>query len=178
MKQIYTIFAIVLFAVAIPSNAKAQDTWHSSKKIQFMVGANVMWEGGFISKTGKGRFGNWANYSISGEARFTNHSGLELDIALRDNNFISIPILYKFYSRILNFTLGVNVDLPLGRTHYIENYNGIGFVLRLTKDIKIYKGLYVEPLIQFNPMINLKSNGSLNSYMPIFSAGAGIKYRF
>lgn len=167
MKKLYTIFAIVLFAVAIPPNAKAQDTWDPSKKIQVIVGANVFWEAGI--EYGKGGGSNsWWTYGVSAETRFTRHSGLELDIALRGENCLSIPIMYKFYSKIINFTAGFSVNFPLSNS---DTNIKVAFlpVLRITKDIKIYKGLFIEPQIQICPAY---------AQSMILGGGVGIKYRF
>lgn len=134
-----------------------------------------MWEVSFADRIGGGSpFASGSEYyALSLETRFSRHSGLELNLAMRKGTYLSIPLLYKFYSRKINFAVGVNVDIPIFKTPYYYPRAQPGIVLRLSKDIKIYKGLFVEPQIQINPVF---LDFSLTQVW--VGVGVGVKYRF
>lgn len=145
------------------------------------------------------------NYGASFEARLTRHSGIETGLYCRTMNFrgrnasrmvyngpgapvheefymprsygryLSIPLLYKFYSRVLNVAVGFNYDIlidELRRDDRKTPRNEFGVQLKVTKDIKLYKGLIFEPFVQLNQRLT----GEADRFW--FGGGVGVKYRF
>lgn len=167
-----------LLNVGIES-AKAQDSYDSSKKIQFILGANVMYEAPWqpLTYSGSDRgLKDGVYYGLSVESRFTRHSGVELNLSLRSrNSAVSIPLMYKFYSKVLNFSAGVSADIPLQQDFRGRTNVEFGFIFRLSKDIKLYKNLFVEPQIHFNGLF-LHQDFELGTIW--VGMGVGVKYRF
>ncbi|MEO6948710.1 MAG: hypothetical protein ABI123_03690 [Ginsengibacter sp.] len=134
------------------------------------------------------------------EYKLTKHSGLETGLFYRTykvsgyaysteffQNFIiaerhlSIPILYKFYSSIVNFSVGPTIDFYLGWRQKmgksvieIDTYNidptvGLGAMLKLSKTINLSEKLLLEPELRLNPILgNSRAYGGL---------GIALKYR-
>ncbi len=82
-------------------------------------------------------------------------------------NYISIPLLYKYYFSIINVSIGANIDYFLGwneigstSSEIILNDYGIspkihyGFVAKISKPFKVYSNFVIEPEMKFNPQIN------------------------
>ena len=116
------------------------------------------------------------------ERKITNHSGFETGINYRtyqqnflfiiDNQstyptlnemFISIPISYKFYSKIVNAGLGITYDYYLGwkqlggsteLTSYLPgNDYFMGLIGKISRLISLGDNLILEPEIKFNLLI-------------------------
>ena len=77
---------------------------------------------------------------------------------------VSIPVLYKFYSSILNLSAGPTFDLYtgwkqgkstiLGRIprFSVDDKFQIGLLVKVSKIIPITKKLFVEPELRYNPI--------------------------
>lgn len=134
------------------------------------------------------------------EYKLTKHSGLETGLFyriynvagyMRSSDFyaeftiaerhLSIPILYKFYSSIVNFSVGPTIDFYLGWRQKmgksdipIETYNidptvGLGGMLKLSKSINLSEKLLLEPELRLNPILsNSRAYGGL---------GIAVKYK-
>lgn len=134
------------------------------------------------------------------EYKLTKHSGLETGLFYRiytvegyvqASNFyaefliaekhLSLPILYKFYSSIVNFSVGPTIDFYLGWRQKmgksdipIDTYNidptvGLGGMLKLSKTINLSETLLLEPELRLNPILsNARAYGGL---------GIAVKYR-
>ena len=116
------------------------------------------------------------------ERKITNHSGFETGINYRTyqqqflviiNNessypyisekFISIPISYKFYSKIINAGLGITYDYYLGwkqlggSTEITSYWPGddyfIGLIGKISRQISLSENFILEPEIKFNLLI-------------------------
>lgn len=95
--------------------------------------------------------------------------------------FLSVPILYKFYSRLINASAGMSFDFYTGFRHKnksqqltVNEYSidpnmAIGVQVKMSKPIKLDDKLILEPELRLNPVITYE-----RSY-----AGLGItaKYR-
>ncbi len=134
------------------------------------------------------------------ERQVTRHSGIESGIYFRSyitdgyvqpgNNFyafsiseryLSIPVLYKYYSRIVNFSIGPSFDYFLGWKQKsglpdvkVENYSispaiAIGIQTKLSKPIILSNRFILEPELRFNPIISTE-----RSYLGI---GIAAKYK-
>ena len=132
------------------------------------------------------------------EQKVTNHSGFEVGLNFRTNEtlisihlgnnyehfsvneqYVSIPVLYKFYSKILNAGLGVTYDYFIGWRQlsgesYITSYRTsndylIGLLGKISKPIRLSEKLVLEPEVKFNYMI--KPLGR-------FYAGAGLVVKY
>lgn len=116
-------------------------------------------------------------YGISIENKFTDYLGVNYGIASVNKTegtlckYYSLPLSLKFYTKIVNFSLGANVDFS-----YKEIVNGnisfyhsdtfdFGTFGKIGKEIKIIKNFYIEPEITLGYM------GLLSEYHYL---GAGI----
>ncbi|MCU0333587.1 MAG: hypothetical protein MUF62_00900 [Chitinophagaceae bacterium] len=124
------------------------------------------------------------------ERKMTRRSGLETGIYYRNNpvafttfiqipsagsfsfnsslneRFISIPVLYKFYSRIVNFSVGPTFDFMLGwkqtsgrpqvniDSYSTSNKFDLGAMLKLSKQIKLADQWLLEPELRLNPLFS------------------------
>lgn len=141
---------------------------------QYIIGTNVTFEAapgiglGYMDG-GIGRF----NPGVSFAAHLTRHSGIEVGVNYRAsahsyerhkfeqtqtgryvNRYISIPIVYKYYGRVLNFVAGVNYDYmfdSIDNPDASPDRNVVGLVIGVTKDIKLGKGMIIEPYLNVNP---------------------------
>ena len=139
-------------------------------------------------------------FGISGENHITEHSGIEsgiwyrtykvngsirsgdlfYDYTLTEEHF-SIPVLYKYYSSIIDFSVGPTVDLYGDWTINKNSSNlkvisdqekknfGIGFLGKASKSVNISDKFYLEPEIHFNSMLLIKRN--------FFGFGLSMKYK-
>lgn len=100
---------------------------------------------------------------------FDNNIQVYVDMALYDaftikEQYVSIPILYKFYSSIVNVSLGPTFDIYTGWTKKggrlsfirspepINTKFRIGFLGKVSKTIGITKHLLIEPELRYNPV--------------------------
>jgi hypothetical protein len=130
-------------------------------------------------------------FGFSGEAQFSEHSGLELFVGHRqysrgfigidpkDFRFTSVRLAYKFYSNAINAKAGLMYDLGWGGNYWDSDL--LGAYLSVSKDITLGKNLIFEPEIRytFAADANLKLTGSTRSKVRDFlGAGLKLKYRF
>lgn len=105
---------------------------------------------------------NSFGYGVSIENKLTNYLGVNYGIALKNNiepaanrlyKFYSLPVSLKLYTKIVNISLGANVDFS-----YKEIVNGnisfyhsdtfdFGTFGKIGKEIKIKNNFYIEPEI-------------------------------
>lgn len=173
-------------------------------KTQYILGINYMPEWQISNTPAEGPFtgcGFTSNFGLSFEARFTRHSGIETGFYYRNVKFpggtvniypdpyrypatyqryFSIPVLYKFHSRIVNVGAGVTYDFMFDHTLTRLNNEGdeldkhrIGVMIKVSKDIKLYKGLFLEPEFHYNPFWAKEMD---NRFWMGFQIG--LKYRF
>ena len=129
------------------------------------------------------------SYGINYEQRFTKRSGLEADILYRNysqsngvtfsgdaygynsaviqlkESHISIPALYKFYTRVVDVAAGPSFEFYLGWTQKSSNptinligHGGIkpfniGLLTKVSKNVKLTEKFYLEPEMRINPII-------------------------
>ncbi|WP_319499663.1 hypothetical protein [uncultured Draconibacterium sp.] len=92
--------------------------------------------------------------------------GYYFDADIRENH-LSIPVLYKFSSRIVNFSAGPSFDVFLGWKEKssigaveVESYDidpeyNLGAMVKLGKDLKLSEKLVFEPELRLNPIFSL-----------------------
>ncbi|WP_319591280.1 hypothetical protein [uncultured Draconibacterium sp.] len=92
--------------------------------------------------------------------------GYSFDADIRENH-LSIPVLYKFSSRIVNISAGPSFDVLLGwkdksspadvevETYEIESDYNLGAMVKLGKDLKLSEKLVFEPELRLNPIFSL-----------------------
>lgn len=80
-------------------------------------------------------------------------------------NYLSIPVLFKYYSRILNFSAGPSIDYYIGWSGHTSSTNAtltsvnvkpktyFGFMFKASKKINISDKVIIEPEIRFNPIL-------------------------
>lgn len=199
MKKLLLLLCIIASLIQSTLAGEQEETKNQPSKTQYIIGINGMIESSIKDPRAKG--GNSSSdfvfdYGVSFEARFTHHSGIETGLYCRTMNFhergdmsganldriprsygryLSIPVLYKFYSRILNFAVGFNYDILIdefNRHSSSTPYYEFGAQLKVTKDIKLYKGLILEPFLMANQCLTGRADRTW------VSAGLGVKYRF
>lgn len=199
MKKLLLLLCIIASLIQSTLAGEQEETKNQPSKTQYIIGINGMIESSIKDPRAKG--GNSSSdfvfdYGVSFEARFTHHSGIETGLYCRTMNFhergdmsganldriprsygryLSIPVLYKFYSRILNFAVGFNYDIlidELNRDPGDTPRHDFGAQLKVTKDIKLYKGLILEPFLMANQCLTGRADRTW------VSAGLGVKYRF
>lgn len=116
------------------------------------------------------------------ERQFNKHHGFETGLYYRtfevhysvfvDNSlfgrfhlrekYLSIPILYKFHSSILNFSLGPTFDIFVDWSrinkgllfrrdaHRVDNKFHVGLMGKISKTIDLTKRIFIEPEIRYN----------------------------
>lgn len=125
-------------------------------------------------------------FGISYEEQIIKHHGYEFGLYYRsktreflltaDNNnnydievregYLNLPISYKFYSNIVNFTTGISFDCFLGGKYLTEiptielsSYDidpklCVGWNFKIGKEIALSEKLILEPEIQYNPIFD------------------------
>lgn len=124
------------------------------------------------------------------ERKLTKHSGLETGLYYRNNpvnfttyvqvppggmfayngtvaeRFLSVPVLYKFYSRIVNISAGPTFDFLLDAVQtkgapnvIVTNYEtsnsfDMGMMLKIGKQIKLADRWLLEPELRLNPLFS------------------------
>jgi hypothetical protein len=84
-------------------------------------------------------------------------------------NHLSFPVLYKYYSQVIDFSIGPTIDIYNNRTvHKMDDLklisgngkrkSGIGILARAGKEFKLDNTLSLEPEVHFNPMLSIKRN--------------------
>ncbi len=113
---------------------------------------------------------------VSFDAQLTPHSGVELNVGAGAGSYLeNSPIFalsYKFYSRIVNFNVGGMAAFP-NSDNFSSKHNYLGLLLRVSKDITIYRSFYCEPFIGVDFMMQ-ENDKAFNQ----ISAGVALKYRF
>lgn len=152
-----------------------------------------------IDLTGEDTGGGFAaGLGLTFERKLSRHSGFETGLFYRtirrdfyviiQNNFysysiaeryLSLPILYKFYSPVVNVSIGPTVDFFIGwkeknrrdETH-VDTYTAtsafFGGMLKVSKEINLSDKLILEPELRLNPVINNNN---------IYGGGIAVKYR-
>ena len=114
-----------------------------------------------INKHSGAEIGIWyRTYSVKGSLR---GGDLFYDYRLNENHF-SVPILYKYYSSMIDFSFGPTIDY-YGNWTINKNSSGtekkdfgIGFLMKASKDLSLSDRFYLEPEIHFNLMLTIKRN--------------------
>ncbi|MEO5890122.1 MAG: hypothetical protein ABIQ31_07715 [Ferruginibacter sp.] len=158
------------------------------------VGLNVISE--FESSLANGTPG----VGITIERQLTKHSGIESGIYYRTHiynqtfitnstvfsfsvseKYISLPLLYKYYSRIVNLSAGATVDYFAGwsqksgtdglkvNSHSVDPNFAFGIMAKAGKSFPINKQLFIEPELRFNYIMP-----TLRNY---FGIGVSLKYK-
>lgn len=97
-------------------------------------------------------------------------------------NYISVPVLYKFNSSLLNFSVGPTFDFYTGWKqskkgivfpwiYYAPNHKFIaGFLGKVSKTVGLTKRFFLEPEIRYNPVLSAGKS--------FYGIGISGKYRF
>lgn len=152
-------------------------------------------------------------FGLSLEHKATQHSGFETGVYYRNFKqeyyyinhnmgsynsvsfdsmltYLSVPLLYKFYSNIVNFELGVTADLYLSGERLVYTYQRdvgdpvkktfspkarAGGLLKISKSINLGERLVLEPEIRVNRLLEPIHDSSPRALFVGF--GIGIKYK-
>lgn len=123
---------------------------------------------------------------FSYENQLSRHNEFEVDLNQRSRNqyltvpiddgtyplshikekYLNLPLLYKFYSKVVNVSTGVTVDYFVGwkdltklgsvelRSYSISPKLYVGWTLKVGKAIKLSPRFILEPEIWFNPLFD------------------------
>lgn len=119
---------------------------------------------------------------LSGDITYIDESGFYSNSFVVSLRYLTVPVLYKYYSKFLNFSAGPTLDFYLGwkqknngSTAQINNLEAgrkvnVGFLVKAGKMIPLSKQFLLEPELRF---------GSVQKFNDI-TLGIGIagKYRF
>lgn len=186
---------IILSAITIGTADAQPASFRTSEpfETQYILGINFVpeWQVSHRTLMGGRSYRTFSpNAGVSFEARITRHSGVETGLYYRNvkypagkpldpqgtayaaeyHRYLSIPLVYRYYSRIVNAAIGVNYDQLLTSA---GQGNRVGLVLKVSKDITLYKGLFLEPEFHFNPF--WEDDGVNYSWVGL---AIGLKYRF
>lgn len=171
---------ICMVAVCADAAAKKKNVGKSFKTGTWVgVNGTVDYSGGAtnlgIGVTFEQQFSKHCGYEVGGYYRNQTHSiygyGFHPSVGAVSANadvrmsYLSVPLMFKYYSRILNFTAGLNVDAYLGYktlnasegtavTSLSADAFRLGMVVKISKAIKITKKLQFEPELALNPMFD------------------------
>ncbi len=91
------------------------------------------------------------------------------------NNFIEVPVMLKVYTRIVNASAGVTFGFSTDK-NTASTYTG--FTLKVSKDIRIYKGLVFEPALYTIPWMSTGGDYPLSVDEGFIGLELKFKYRF
>lgn len=137
---------------------------------------------GIIGEINNYEKNNHSGYAFSYENQLCKNHGFELaynkrsvsylmfikdihDIKRIKYNYISLPVLYKFYNPIVTISTGINFDYNVGWRDITKDTNSIemeyskstprisvGWYFKLGKLIPLTSKVFIEPEIHFNPI--------------------------
>jgi hypothetical protein len=152
-------------------------TLYSQKQEFIGIGINSEMKSGANLQTG---------FAFSYENQLSKHNGFEVELNQRSQDqyltvpvgdgtyqsshikedYLTLPILYKFYSNIVNVSTGVAFDYFVGwkdltklgnvelTSYSIDPKLYVGWVFKVGKTIKLSPKFILEPEIQFNPIFD------------------------
>lgn len=161
------LFLLLFFTMCIKTGAQQQ-------YVGVSLNANI--EGNANLKPG---------FGILYENQFSKHHGFEIELNYRSriektgilisNNFqlidvqefyLSMPVLYKFYSKIVNVSTGITFDYfvdwhndtkqgnDVMTSYSIDPKLYLGWAFKVSKPITLSSKFVLEPEIHFNPIFN------------------------
>ncbi|MEG1608149.1 MAG: hypothetical protein RSC07_01540 [Mucinivorans sp.] len=194
-------FLIVALLLGVSLGVMAKSPAHKkSFTPNYIVGLNFLGESNITFANGVDNSYFAPNFGASFEGQMSTHSGFETGIYYRSESYtmpikgmevsnlknsyhyLSIPLLYKFYSRILCFAVGLNYDVMVGNNDELASQqngpqgdaNRLGLMVKLTKDIHLTDNLILEPSLHFNPYLS-QTSGFQAAWLGF---GLGVKYSF
>jgi len=138
---------------------------------------------GIIGEINNSEKNNHSGYFFSYENQFCNKHGFEIGYNKRSvsylifneinqdtkrikYDYITLPVLYKFYNPIVTISTGINLDYNVGWSDITKNTNSnfeleysqskprilLGWYFKLGKSIPLTSRVFIEPEIHFNPI--------------------------
>ncbi len=194
IKHTYRILILLLFLFQLTNFVYSQNSSY------FIVNYTEEWTSNNNFRSGVG---------LLFEKQITNHSGIETGLYRRTYTFdyvstitteannvsnihvfntrisqvyLSMPLLYKYYSKIVNIAAGPTFDYFIGWNELSSNTNfkvtsynlkpkwNYGALVKVSKPVQIMDKLLLEPEIRYNPLFKF----------PRYYLGMGIaaKYKF
>lgn len=176
LRTFYKTGILFLFYLLATNNSHAQKKPSLELGIKLMAEANSYYDS-FMPLTGvqlvyqKGKHGGletglyYRSQRVSTYyAIYDPNGGLYSGFSKIGVRFLTLPVLYRFRSRIINFTAGPSLDLYVSWKEKSKNKNGviidynrsgniaIGAVASISKDISLGDKWVLEPEIRFNPV--------------------------
>lgn len=132
----------------------------------FQPGTGVVFERQATKHSGIETGLYYHNYVFSGDIIYTDSTGSRFFPFTLSERHLTIPGLYKFYSRIVNVSAGPAFDFYTGWKQRakspgvtVNNYTidpafKVGFFAKVSKRIKLSDDFLLEPEIRINPVFN------------------------
>ncbi len=216
MKTLYLSIGILLLTIVGSSTSAAQE--QTRFKNQYTIGVAITPEWQLRQDIPDADIHNYKKFAptfgIVAEGQFDRHNGMELGIFYRRQryqitspliggpltwetsdysaDYLSLRLGYKFYSDVVNFSVGVNCDVRMaekaleGNSADWTSKSRVGGYLSVSKDISLTEKLILEPEVHINPVWDnansrpWSSASGTNSELAGIYVGGGLKlkYRF
>lgn len=152
----------------------------------FEINAQQQFVGVNINLEKEGNANLKPGFGLIYEYQLANHHGFEIDLNYRSKNekmwlpisisnndeqlfeiresYLTMPVLYKFYSNVINVSTGITFDYFIGWNNLtnVENVQltsykinpklYVGWAFRISKSIPLSPKFILEPEIQLNPI--------------------------
>ena len=148
----------------------------------FRPSLGVNYEQQFTRRSGMETGILYRNYIQNLLVTFSSPSGTNSSSIRISESYLSIPVLYKFHTSIVDVAAGPSFEFYLGWRHTSSNptismtdYSGrnafnIGILTKVSRNIKLNEQFSLEPEVRLNPIV---TNGL--AYVAVGLAG---KYKF
>lgn len=173
MKGLKNMLLLLLLIGATTSIAQAQKesfiglnfTVESSGN-NFTPGFGVLFERRLTTRSGFETGLYYRNYLVKGYVTYNTPSGSSSYAFSISERHLSIPALYKFYSRIFNVTVGPTFDFYLGwkqkhtnasikvDDHSLNPNLSIGLLAKVSKKIRLNDMMFLEPEFRYNRILS------------------------
>lgn len=131
----------------------------------FKPGLGVLFERRITRRSGVETGVYYRNYIQNGSITYIDSTGSRSYSFIVSERHLSIPVLYKLYTRILNLSVGPTFDFYLGWKQKnttpllkVDAYNidpnlSIGLLTKVSRKINLNKQFALEPELYFNPIL-------------------------
>jgi len=134
-------------------------TGENTSSSDFVVGVGGTFEKQFNKHHG---FETGLYYRTFKERAYVFVDGSLFGVITNREQYLSIPVLYKFNSPTLNFSIGPTFDIyvgwkqiksdfpPIWNTHYVDGKFRVGLMGKISKTIGLTDRILLEPEIRYN----------------------------
>lgn len=161
-------FLAVLFlnhdASAQPTNYVGLNFTVESTSDEFRPGIGIVYDRQMTRHSGLQTGVFYRNYAQDGYVTYTDGWGTHYIPFTVSERHLSVPVLYKFYSRIVDIAAGPTFDFYMGWKQRgktgdleVDSYNidpafAMGLLAKISKRIRLSEGFTLEPEVRANPL--------------------------